>query len=206
MNRSHMRNVTLLLFVGVLSISASHAQLSPEMDYLVLQSGDTLVGEVAHIAENGVGRDFYRKIRIRTLAGKKKKFHRQDVRAFRSDGQVYEQFRLSQHSNRIVLVNPKYDMDPSGERYFLRQISKGALNHYALEWFEQGEATLYSMDLIQKEGDMFLMRANQGLLGLKKKVVSEYLYNCSDLVEKVNKQDLTNVTDVVAYYNYHCGY
>ena len=174
-------------------------------DYLVLAAGDTLYGHVDPIDERGPGFKYYKKIRFTGPGGKKKKYKREDVSAFRVKNENYEGFWLSQSSQKILLLNPRYDIDPrDGEKHFLRVVSKGELSHYLLEWWEQGESLLMSMDLLKKEEDFFLMRVTQGLLGLKRKVLISYLQDCQQLTERVEQKQLNTVREVVDFYDENC--
>jgi hypothetical protein len=194
-----------LPFVLLLLQTPLFAQPREQLDYLVLNSGDTLYGEVKHIDERGVHREFYKKIRLTTIAGKKKKYKREDIVSFRSANSHYESFWLHQTSQKIMLVNSRYDIDiKHGEQYFLRVMSKGKLSHYALEWFEQGDAALWSMSLLKKETDTFFMRADQGLISLKRKVLFSYFSDCPALQEKIKQKQVNSVHEVLDFYNETC--
>lgn len=201
---------TLLAITTVLLLSTQTslvAQTSNTLDYLVLNSGDTLYGTVKHIDQSGVNPKYYKKIRFTDTYGKQKKHKRKDISAFRVNNTDYEGFWLDQSSQKMVLLNPKYDIDPqNGEKYFLRVVGKGKLSHYELEWWDQGESALLWMDLLKKEEDQFFIRATQGLLGLKRKVLVNYFLNCPDLKEKIKQRQLNEVGQVVSFYNSNCIY
>lgn len=196
--------ITLCLLLLQTSLSA---QDSDAQDYLVLNMGDTLYGNVKHIDERGAMRKYYKKIRLTDRYGKQKKYKRKDVSAFSVNNARYEGFWLHQSSQKIILVNPKYDIDQkNGEKHFLKVMSKGKLSHYQLEWFEQGEALLMGMDLLRKEEDPFFIRATQGLLGLKRKVLLDYFFECTKLKEQIKERQLNEVREVVDFYHNHCIY
>jgi hypothetical protein len=69
---------------------------------------------------------------------------------------------------------------------------------------EQGDAALMYMDLLKKEGDAFFIRATQGLLGLKRKALINYFSNCQDLREQIERKQLSEVWQVVNFYNENC--
>ena len=174
-------------------------------DYLVLVVGDTLYGIVDPINERGAGFKYHKKIRFTGPSGKKQKYKRKDVSAFRVKNEDYEGFWLNQSSEKILLLNPRYDIDPrDGEKHFLRVVSKGELSHYLLEWWDQGESMLMSADLLKKEEDLFLMRVTQGLLGLKRKVLVRYLKDCQGLTDQVEQKQLNTVREVVDFYDENC--
>jgi hypothetical protein len=173
--------------------------------YLVLAEGDTLYGEVQYIDENSVHRDFYRKIRFTDVSGRRSKFKRSEVTAFRTGNADYESFWLDESPQTTFSFNLRYDIDRrSGDLYFLKVIRRGALSHYEFEWFEQGEALLMSMDLFKRENDLYLVRATQGLLGLKRKALRNYFSDCPELAAQIDQKQLKRADEVAAFYNKHC--
>ena len=201
------------LFFFVVLLFSTHillfAQNNDHADYLVLSTGDTLYGRVQHSKEGGFGgRGFHKKVRITDTNGKRKKYKRKNVSGFSVDGSVFESFWLTQQSQsfpRVSLENPRYDIVfKNGEQHFLRNVSKGRLNHYELEWFDQESSTLWSMSLLKKEGDRFFIRADQGLFGLKRKVLRNYFSDCPKLQEKIQRKELKKVHQVVTFYNTNC--
>ena len=197
-----LNSIALVLFSSITSLFAQDHKYS---DYIVLNIGDTLYGEVHYLDENGVSGGFYNKIRLTNPKGKRKKYKRKLVAGFRTNNFNYESYWLSQSSEKIMLVNPIYQIDPMrGEQHFLKVVSKGKLSHYELEWIEQDNSTLWSMALLKKDKDSFFIRADQGLLGLKRKALRNYFSNCPDLVESISQKQLNEVTEVVDFYNSYC--
>lgn len=209
MNKSQTLNSAATLYILItltmFSLQTSvFAQGNEKLDYIVLYVGDTLHGKVQYIDE-GIPREFYKKIRLTTSDGKGKKYKRKNVASFRVTNITYESFWLSQTSQRFSLVNPKYNIDHNnGEQYFLKVVSKGNLNHYELEWIEQGETALWSMALLKKEEDPFFIRADQGVIRLKRKVLLDYFSNCSRIIEAINQKQMKDVWQVVDFYNKNC--
>jgi hypothetical protein len=199
--------LSICIFLVLFSFHTSVcAQGSGQGDYLVLYKGDTLYGNVKYIDERLTRTKFYKKIRLTTIAGKRKKYNRKDVSAFRVDNSNYESFWLSQSSQKLMLVNPKYDINSKGgKQHFLKVVSKGKLSHYELEWLEQENSGILSMALLKKEEDPFFIRADQGLLGLKRKVLLNYFFNCPSLREGINQQQLNKVWQIVDFYNKNCN-
>ncbi len=206
-------NKRKLLFFFIVLLFSTHillfAQDNNQSDYLVLNTGETLYGRVQYIKERGFGgRSFYKKVRITDTSGKRKKYKRKNVSGFSVDGSVFKSFWLSQQSQpfpRVSLENPRYDIAfKNGEQHFLRIVSKGRLNHYELEWFDQESSALWSMSLLKKEGDRFFIRADQGLFGLKRKVLLNYFSDCPKLQEKIRQKELKKVHQIVTFYNTNC--
>lgn len=203
LNSATSFNISITFLFFVLQISL-FAQGNEKLDYLVLYVGDTLYGKVEYIDE-GIPREFYKKIRVTTTEGKVKKYKRKNVASFAVANNVYKSFWLSQTTKRFSLDNPKFNIDyNNGEQYFLKVVSKGNLSHYELEWIEQGESTLWSMALLKKEKDLFFIRANQGVFGLKRKVLLDYFFNCSKIKEAISQKQVNDVWEVIDFYNKNC--
>lgn len=191
----------LILLVILLSTTGLVAQKSRLTDYVVLEANDTLYGQVEYIDERGVHTRFYKKLRFTAANGKKRKFKRKNVIAFKADERVYQRFWLLEEG----FLTTRFYMDPAqGTLHFLRVRDTGPLGHYELEWFEQANATLYAMALLKKERDSYFIRADQGLLGLKTKAVKQYLADCPAVVVAIEAGELKQVWQVVAFYNRHC--
>ena len=183
-----------------------HAQDQSELDYIILNNDDTLFGQVSYIDESGSNREFYKKVRLQTVDGKRIKYKREDIAAFRTDGQYYEGFSLSMNTQKGTFFNARYDLDSkNGEYHFFKVVSKGTISHYKLEWFEQGEALLMDMSLLKKEGETYFIRADQGLLGLKKQALLSYFHDCPRLQTEIKEQQLNEVWEVVDFYNHSCA-
>lgn len=178
--------------------------------YLVLTTNDTLYGQVAYIKERGFGGPrFYKNIRITDTRGRKKRYPRKKVAAFKIDNTVYQSFWLSQSAQAfpsISLDNPRYTITPRrGELHFLRVVQEGPLSHYKLEWFDQDGGTLWDLSLLKKEADGFFIRADQGLFGLKRAVLLNYFSDCSELREALQQKQLKKVAQVVDFYHKNCS-
>ena len=203
-----MRVSTILLIISSCFISQFRmlAQNRLDTEYLVLKTGDTLYGEVDYIDEGAVSNGFYKRIRLKNAKGKTKRYKRDAIMAFKFGNNQYHSYWLSQSSNKIVLVNPKYDIDnKNGEQYFLKLVNKDKLSHYQLEWFDQGNSTLWSMALLKRENDPFFIRADQGILGLKRKVLKNYFYDCPTLKEKIENKEISEVFEITDFYNTNCN-
>lgn len=182
------------------------SQNTNQQDYIVLYTGDTLYGKVEYI--NKSKREFYKKIRITDANGKRKKYKRKQIFAFKKDNFNYLNFRLKQPSRSFSfesLVNTIYNINiKNGEHYFLKVIEDGNLSQYELEWFEQGEARLHIITLFKKANDNFFVRADQGIFGLKTKVLDNYFHDCPKLKLKIKDRTLKKPSEVVGFYNKNC--
>ncbi|MEM6642278.1 MAG: hypothetical protein AAF616_04790 [Bacteroidota bacterium] len=197
--------ISALFFLFCLSVGAQQTKLE---DYLVLINNDTIYGSVSYINEKALNRGFRKKVRSTDSRGRTKKYRRESTKAFRVNGVDYHSFWLSQPKQPFPptsLVNLRYDIDlQDGKHYFLKVMSVGSLNHYKLEWFDQGDSQLWSMSLLKKVNDDYFIRADQGLMGLKRKVLQQYFADCNTLEEKIENSEISKVWQVVETYNRHC--
>jgi hypothetical protein len=204
-----MRILILSSFWVCLSSLSLVGQQSKAGDYLVLYPNDTLFGKVSYLDDNDAWHRFYRKVRIEGENGKRKKFARKLIRSFRAADAVYESFYLIQESPewpKIFLVNPYYEIDPEkGSHYFLKRIRKDRLSGYELEWIDEDNSSLRSFSLLKKAKDSYLVRADQGIFGLKKKVLFEYFSDCAELQNALEQDEVDRVDQLLEFYNSRCG-
>ena len=195
----------ILFWLLLLALPCIAPAQNPAQDFVILHSGDTLYGTVRYINDGAVSPKLYKKIRWKDARGRGKKISRKNIRAFRVQGDVFESFYLRQYSRKITLVNPRYDISPQkGQHHFLKLVEKGRLSHYQLEWIEQGESALSAMDLFKKESDTFFIRATQGLLGLKRQVLTNYFADCPALATQIGDKQINNLQEIVDFYNKNC--
>jgi hypothetical protein len=191
----------------LLSPTFMDGQSKDASGYIVLTTGDTIYGIVDYLDERGTNLKFYKKIRLTDRNGKRKKYKTKIITAFRSSNQIYRAFWLDNSSDKIIFINPIYTSDfEKGEREFLKVITNGELSHYRLEWWEQGESLLMTMELLKKANDSFFIRADQGLLGLKRKTLTTYFKDCPELSEQIKSKTIKTVWEVVACYNIECSF
>jgi hypothetical protein len=198
--------VASIVFFMLLAPAFLYGQSKNMSDYIVLTAGDTIYGTVDSLDDRGTNPKFYKKIRLTDKNGKRKKYKTKIITAFRSSNQIYKAFWLDNSSDEIIFINPVYTIDfENGEREFLKVITHGELSHYRLEWREQGESLLMTMELLKKANDSFFIRADQGLLSLKRKTLSKYFKDCPELSEQITSKSIKGVSEVVAFYNAECS-
>ncbi|MGY6562627.1 MAG: hypothetical protein ACXITV_11020 [Luteibaculaceae bacterium] len=209
-NKRYLRifSILLCLLAPTIALKSSiFAQQNRSTDYLVLVSNDTLFGQVEHINTRGVSPKYLKKIQVKPENGRRKRISRKSILAFKSDGEEFERFYLAQNSGRVQLVNLIYKIDTKrGEQFFLKVMNRHeALNHYQMQWWEQGSSTQLSMDLFKKSSDNFLIRANQGLLGLNKRALTNYFSDCKPLQSAIQEDSLKTARAVFNFYTVNCG-
>lgn len=205
MTQKYLLKISTLVFLMLTIKTTLLAQISTTSDYIVLITEDTIYGTIKNIDLYNTTSKFNKRLKFISANGKRKKIKREEVLVFKYGNDVYESFWLYQSSDKITFVNPRYDIDEKrGKQHFLKVVSKGKISHYLLEWVDGEFSSVSSMSLLKKETDLFLIRADQGVLGLKRKVLGEYFTNCPDLQQKITEKLITEVVEVVDFYNTYC--
>lgn len=198
--------LTAVFYLLFSTLYVRSQEASRSVDYIVLNTSDTLYGKVQHINEKRFSPEYYKKIRFTNQQGKQKKFKRKDVLAFKVDDQLFEGFWLKESTQNGLFGTFTYNIDiNNGKRIFLRVLHRGTLNHYELGWWEQGESLFLTMELFKKQHDGFLIRADQGILGLKRKSLIRYFEGCPELINQIENKKVKNTSEIISLYENKCG-
>tara|TARA_R110002073_G_scaffold230984_2_gene392061 strand:+ start:97 stop:726 length:630 start_codon:yes stop_codon:yes gene_type:complete len=177
------------------------------LDNIVLVTGDTLYGKVDYLKERFVISKFYKRIRLIDTNGKKKKIKPKNVISYRVNGTNYESFILNEQTRIFSngrFYDTRYSIDNNGTQHFLKVIRKGHLLYYELEWIDVDNNDIQTLDLVKKAEDKFFIRADNGIFGISKKVLHNYLSDCPKIQEKLMQKDFKWVFQVVDFYNENC--
>ena len=133
--------------------------------YIVTNKNDTLYGRVSD-RKTGAFSKIYTKVRFKGK-GLKKRFSPKKILGYKSGSEIFRSMFLD------------------GEKAFFKVISEGYVSHYVYELQEQGEQLVQEVDYLQKKGNDNLIRATQGLFGLKRKRHVLFFNDCPELAEKI---------------------
>ncbi len=191
----------LLLFSISLTLSInSFAQNRYLSGYVVMNNGDTLRGTIMDRNTNQ-GR-LYRKIRFKSADSKRKKYDAYDLQGYSVEG---VQFESKWFSEEGIPFNMRYMSKYGlGNKVFLRVQVKGEVTCYTKEFVDGDDIAIGGFELFQKKGEDMLQRANQGILGLKKKKLAAYFSDCPKLVDKITAGEIKRAVEVARYYNENC--
>ncbi len=168
--------------------------------YVVTNDNDTLWGFVKDRKPSPFG-EIYEKIRFsdNERGKRKKRFAPNQIMAYMVDNKVYHSiwFNVSKDFFKDIVVSAP----GSGKRVFLRVEETGYLTHYVDEFQEQGEELVQEINYFKKENNPKLIRATQGLLGLKRKRLIEFFSDCPPLVDKIRKKEFKYAFEVARFYN-----
>ena len=172
-------SIIFLLFIFI-SIDGL-AQEDYQDGYVVTVKNDTLFGRVSDRKLGPFG-GIHEKIKLKGK-GLKKRFAAKRIRSYKKGDSLY----------RTMFLDGEYE--------FLRVVSEGPVSYYAFELQEQGEQLVLDIAYLRKYNSNTLLRADQGIFGLKRKRLSQFFADCPPLVEKIQNKELKQVFEVVNFYN-----
>jgi hypothetical protein len=180
------KNLTLVLLLVLGSFTAAKADLVWKQGYVLLNTGDTLKGEIKYNTKKEL--PLFTKVTLKNAEGVQKNYKPEDVREF-----SYEGVRFLSRTMDKELV-------------FLKLVSEGQINLF--EW----QYEVYHGDQTQVEKDFYVEKAGgtdkepKKLKGNHfKKTVSELMADHSELVARIEaenkKYEIKDMQSVIEEYN-----
>ena len=192
-----MRNIELLLIIGLLFPITIYAQKDYESGYVVTNDNDTLVGFVKDRKQPPFGK-LYKKVYFKNKH-KKQKYSPNEIIAYKQENYEYESMWIDISSH---LINEKYtSISNQGEKIFLKVIEKGYLTYYQREFEYADNDYIDQISLFKREDENSLERVTQGIFGLRKESLGIYFSDCPELVDKITKEDIKTPIEIVRFYN-----
>ncbi|MFN2431060.1 MAG: hypothetical protein ABR574_13660 [Cryomorphaceae bacterium] len=193
-----------LLFLSVFAlISTSVAgQKDFEPGYIVSLQNDTISGQIKD-RKSGMFPDILKKIQFKSDGALfKRKYSATKILGYKVGDRVYESVGIDEESH---FFKTQYFVSPNADKTFLRVMETGTLRYYHWEHIDQDNNTIDYIPFFYLEGRGEMVRATQGVLGLKKKLLSEYFYDCPELVQKIENKQITAPFEVVDFFRERCG-
>lgn len=168
--------------------------------YIVDVAGDTIAGLIKDRKPGSTER--LKKIRLISDNGQSKRYSIHELKGYRIMDEVYEVLWV----NEIMQgLKTNYVLKKgSGEKRYLKILSSGKLIHYQEELIEQGSEFTQSIDFLRRPGEGHMVRATQGILGLKKKRLTEYFNDCPELTIRINNAQINSVNEILDFYSASC--
>ena len=200
-----MKITAALTLAALLSISCAVARHleSPQRGkyaegYLVKNNGDLVRGLLRDRSSPPDVRRFSR-VRVRTGGLFPKRYGPNRLLRYCIGADCYESLWIERHRKflREIYVN----RPGTGRRQFLKVVVEGHLTLYQMEFYDAELRSIDHFELFGRADRDYLIRATQGIFGLKKSAVSRYLSDCPPLVEKINSGEIKAPAEVARYYN-----
>ncbi|MCC5922353.1 MAG: hypothetical protein JJT77_01095 [Crocinitomicaceae bacterium] len=164
---------------------------------ITLKNRTILHGEVANIKHGFRGKILTR-IRIK-LPGKcfTKNYHPRKILGFSMGNRQFVSWRVKRNNN---LFREIYTIH-AGKQYQIFELHKeGHLSIY-LKYFIDEDLHIRSVPFFLKKDEILLVRATQGIFGLKQNMLSDYFADCPPLIKLIRERKITTPEEVAIFYN-----
>jgi hypothetical protein len=201
--KKHIRRFILLLLVAS-SIIPAHAQKKGySQGYIINSEGNTVEGWVKD-RSSGSFFDLYKRIRFKAEGALlKRKYSPDEILGYGINNQHFESVALIEES---AFFKFKYYLHEGNDRIFLKLISSNDdLTYYHWEYVDGDSNYLDYIPLFYRSGSNEMVRVTQGSLGLKRKRLVEYFWDCPDLVVAIEKKKLKEIHEVYNFYLERCN-
>lgn len=170
------------------------AQNDWQEGHVVTMQGDTLRGLVRD-RDTGPFGGMFGKVQVKEGGkGRARKFAPRKVRSYQwGDAQFVT---LYTESESEFFKTRTYVTEGRGEPGFYRVIAAGELTLYHDEFTDEDNFRIDFVPVFKREGNPQLVRATQGILGLKKKLLSEFFADRPALVAQIKNGQLTTPLEV----------
>ena len=192
----------ILLFLTSFSSQVFAQKKGYDWGYIITERGDTVEGWISDRA-TGSFSDFHGKLRFKR-EGKlfKNKYAPDDILGYGYLGVHFVSLPLVESSR---LFKTSYLLRNGADRIFLRVVERNeCLNHYEIEFIQDDSFIILSYPVFHKPGSREMVRITQGVLGLKKKRLSEYFSDCNSLLQAIDSQQITTLQEVYDFYCDKC--
>ena len=187
----------LLLFVPV----TLPAQDDWRTGYVVTKNGDTLRGMVRD-RDSGAFGGMLRKVQWKadehTSGRRRGKFRFGHIKGYQWGDARFVVLPISTSSS--LLYTRRWVDEENGQPEVFRVVAEGPLCLYHDEFTDPDNFSIDFVPYFKKRGEADLVRATQGIFGLKVKLLSNFFADRPDLVDGLQNGTLKTTMDVIASY------
>ena len=195
------RYILLILFAS--TILPAHAQKKGySHGYIINLEGETVEGWVKD-RSSGTFLELYKRIRFKEDGTwGNRKYSPDEILGYGLNDQHFESVPLFEET---AFFKFRYYIHEDYERIFLKVISMNAdLTYFHWEYIDSESNYLDYTPLFYREGSDEMVRVSQGILGLKRKRLMEYFWDCPELAQAIDKKQLNEVDEVYNFYIERC--
>ncbi|SIT02597.1 hypothetical protein [Belliella pelovolcani] len=196
--------LTCLLLALMLSISLAIGQTGKQgYNYtegtVTLKNGKVISGEVANV-KHGFRDQFLESVRVKPSGkGPVKKYKPHKISGYTMGERQFVSWRVKRNN---ALLKEMYAID-AGRNYKIFEVQlAGQLSIY-LDYFVDDDLQIHTAPFFLKENDLVMVRATQGMFGLKRQLLSTYFFDCPPLVKLIQEKRINTVEEVARYYNHY---
>jgi hypothetical protein len=197
-----IRRYMLLILIAFMIIPAHAQKKDYILGYIINLEGETVNGWVKD-RSSGSFFDLYKRIRFKPdNAFFKRKYSPDEILGYGINNRHYESVPLIEES---AFFKFKYYLHEGNDRVFLKVISRNAdLTYYHWEYVDSESNYLDYIPLLYRTGSNEMVRVTQGILGLKRKRLVEYFWDCPNMVMAIETKKLNEIHEVYNFYLEHC--
>jgi len=199
----HIRRAIPWILFAILTLPVQAQKKGYSQGYIINSDGVILEGLVKD-RSSGSFIGLYKRIRFKPGdALFKRKYSAAEILGYGVNGQQYDAVPLLTESYFFKI---RYYIHENRDRVFLRVISSNEkLTYYHWEYVDDESNYLDYIPLFHKPGTGEMVRISQGILGLKRNRLSEYFWDCPDLLRALEKKELKEIDEVFNFYTEHCA-
>jgi hypothetical protein len=192
---------TLLVFFIIFQYSLAQGKTTYEEGFIVTLKNDTIYGKIADRKE-GTFPKILKKIKFKTTGSMyAKKYSANQIKGYKVGKRIYESISISTENK---LFEIRYKVEATSKKTFLRVVSKGKLSYYHWEHTDFEFHTIDYIPLFHVSGRNEMVRVTQGVLGLKRKNLSEYFSGCSELSKTIENKEVKTAEEIIEKFYLLC--
>jgi hypothetical protein len=187
----------LLMHIGMALLLVMNIKPFAAQDFVVLNSGDTIYGEVKDRSTIGIRDRMYKRVRFKGNNGRKR-YRARQILGYAANGNIYESFPFlvtGLLQDKIVFTRSQRH-----KKFIQRSFQNEVLTLYYYEFTNDDERVIQSVPFFYLHDKDFMIRATQGLFGLKKRLLQSYFSAYPDLVEQIESGEIKDVNQIVSFF------
>lgn len=187
----------ILFVLCVLSFQVGWTQLNYEPGTVTLRNGEVLEGNVANM-RLGFRDELLPRIRIKEPGRlRARKLNPRQITEYTMGDRRFLSLRVQRNN---AIFQESYTVN-AGNEYMIFELHRTGHLNILLAYFLDDDMWIQSAPYFMKEGDDLIVRATQGIFGLKRKLLADYFKDCPQLVEFIQEKEITTPKEVAIYYN-----
>lgn len=187
----------ILVVVSFFCFQVGWSQLNYEPGTVTLRNGEVLEGNVANMRQ-GFRDELLPHVRIKQSGRlRAKKLKPRQIKEFTMGERRYLSLRVQRNNS---IFQESYTVN-SGNEYKVFELHRTGHLNILLDYFTDDDLWIQSVPYFMKEDDDLIVRATQGVFGLKRKLLADYFKDCPQLVEFIQEKKITTPREVAIYYN-----
>jgi len=197
-----IRRYILIVLIAFTIIPAHAQKKGYSQGYIINLEGETVEGWVKD-RSSGTFLELYKRIRFKEDGTwGNRKYSPDEILGYGLNDQHFESVPLFEET---AFFKFRYYIHEDYERIFLKVISMNAdLTYFHWEYIDSESNYLDYTPLFYREGSDEMVRVSQGILGLKRKRLMEYFWDCPELAQAIDKKQLNEVDEVYNFYIERC--